>query len=198
MTRLRGWLTAGVLAVSVVVPLRVWAEEASKPAAAPENAAATQPADAPRSEDVMRDLGAKVEPNPMIEPVNPTTMPSESSPPAPDIRPAYNPAVLGTAPGQPKPKMRREGEFVVNRKGRLIHPGGGQSLFLFDADSENAAEAPLPLLPCQMLQNMEDMVRERGDSVTFIISGQITLYRNTNFLMPTMMKLAVDRGNLQR
>lgn len=170
------------------------AEDAPAPAATPD----APPADAPatRSEDVMRDLDKLVEPNPLIEP-------STSKPPTPTAPPvagtAYDPAVLGTAPGQPQPKLRREGEFIVNRKGRLIRSSDtGQSLFLFDADSENAAEPPMPLLPCQMLQNIEDLSRERGDSITFILSGQITTYRNTNFLMPTMMKLDVDRGNLQR
>lgn len=189
--RLRATLMVGLLALSATALVSVsFAADDAAPVAP-----TTQPA-APSSEDVMSDLGQMVEPNPLSEP--PPASTTKAAPAPPEVSASFDPGVLGVAPGQPKPKIRREGEFIVNRKGRLIRSSGGQSMFLFDADSENAAETPMPLLPCQMLQNIEDLARERGDSIAFILSGQILLYRNTNFLMPTMMKLDTDRGNLQR
>ena len=53
------------------------------------------------------------------------------------------------------------------------------------------------LQACQLLQTMEDIVQQRGDTVVFLISGQIHTYRGANYLLPTMMKLAIDQGNLQ-
>jgi len=108
-----------------------------------------------------------------------------------------DPRVLGVAPGQEMPKLRREGEFIVNRRGRLVQaPNGRHVLFVFQADSEQAPETPMVFAPCLMLQNMEDIVRERGGKVIFILSGQVLVYRGINYLLPTMMKLAIDRGNL--
>lgn len=107
--------------------------------------------------------------------------------------------VLGVAPGQEQPKLRREGEFVVNRRGRVVpSPNGRDTLFAFEADSDTASEPPMVLSPCQTLQNMEDIVRERGDKIVFILSGQVLVYRGVNYLLPTMMKLAIDRGNLEQ
>lgn len=105
--------------------------------------------------------------------------------------------ILGVAPGEKMPKLRREGEFIVSRRGRIIPAANGRHmLFVFEADSEATPEPPMILAPCQMLQNMEDIVRERGDKVIFILSGQILVYRGANYLLPTMMKLAIDHGNL--
>ena len=43
-----------------------------------------------------------------------------------------------------------------------------------------------------MLESMEDLVRERGENILFILSGQITTYHGANYVMPTMMKLAAS------
>ena len=106
--------------------------------------------------------------------------------------------VLGIPPGDQQPQLRREGEFVINRRGRLARsPSGTRLLFVFEADSDAAPEPPMPILPCQILENMEDLSNQRSDQVVFILSGQVTLYRGVNFLLPTMMKLAIDRGNIR-
>ena len=55
----------------------------------------------------------------------------------------------------------------------------------------------MPLLPCQILENMEDLSTQGSGQILFVVSGQVMLYRGVNFLMPTMMKLSIDRGNLQ-
>ncbi len=130
----------------------------------------------------------------------PTTRPSDGRPPATQPQ-QVDPRIVGTAPDGPPPVLRREGEFIVARTGRLVRTAGGagvgQSMFVFDADAKSAAESPVYVMPCQMLQSMETLVQERGDSVKFLISGQVFTYRGANYMLPTMMKLAVDRGNLQ-
>jgi len=120
------------------------------------------------------------------------------APAGPIIQPNADPRVVGPAPDQPQPKLRREGEFVVSRKGRLVREGAGAvSMFVFDADSADKADPPISLVPCQMLQTMEDVAAERGDDVVFTVSGQVLTYRGANYLLPTMMKAAIDRGNLK-
>lgn len=134
--------------------------------------------------------------------VEPTERPSAS---ATEKRPALSPSpkidldpkVLGIAPGMPKPKLRREGEFVVNRQGRLLRSNDGQHMvFAYKSDSKIQPEPPMIVVPCQLLQNMEEMMLERGDQITFSITGQILSYHGTNYILPTMMKPAIDMGNL--
>ncbi|HCD34512.1 MAG TPA: hypothetical protein DER01_19035 [Phycisphaerales bacterium] len=134
--------------------------------------------------------------------VEPTERPSAS---ATEKRPALSPSpkidldpkILGIAPGMPKPKLRREGEFVVNRQGRLLRSNDGQHMvFAYKSDSKLQPEPPMIVVPCQLLQNMEEMMLERGDQITFSITGQILSYHGTNYILPTMMKPAIDMGNL--
>lgn len=134
--------------------------------------------------------------------VEPTERPAET---ATEKRPALSPSpkidldpkVLGIAPGMPKPKLRREGEFVVNRQGRLLRSNDGQHMiFAYKSDSKLEPEPPMIVVPCQLLQNMEEMMLERGDQINFSITGQILTYHGTNYILPTMMKPAIDMGNL--
>ena len=108
-----------------------------------------------------------------------------------------DPRIIGIAPGSATPKLRREGEFVLNRRGRLVREGG-QSLFAFDADTDKAAEAPMMLVPCRVLQNMEELAQEHGSDVVFLVTGQVFTYRGANHLLPTTMKLSIDKGNLKK
>jgi hypothetical protein len=109
-------------------------------------------------------------------------------------------SVLGIAPGsgEASPTLHREGEVIVNRRGRLARAKDSNRLmFVFDSDKKASPEAPMILQACRTLETMEKIVRKRGESVPFIISGQVHTYRNQNYLMPTMMKIAEDRGNLK-
>ncbi len=135
--------------------------------------------------------------------VQPTRSPEAQSVPsrvgAPSTKVDIDPAVIGVAPGGKQPDLRREGEFVVNRRGHLRRSADGSHvLFVFEADDKDSPEAPMILQACQLLETMENMVQERGQQVTFIVSGEIHTYRGANYLLPTMMKLDVDRGNLAR
>ncbi len=109
-----------------------------------------------------------------------------------------DPRIIGIAPGGSAPKLRREGEFVLSRRGRVVRTEGGQILFAFDADSDKSEEAPMFLMPCRLLQNMEEMSQEHGERTVFILSGQVFVYRGANYLLPTMMKPSIDRGNLKK
>jgi hypothetical protein len=172
---------------------------APAPAPAPGNGSAhgggsgTQTAAPPSADQVMDQLLEARQPAPLIEP---TEQPRRSAS-APPVIADIDPAVLGVAPGAPPPPLKREGSFVIARQGRLQRSSdGAHRLFVFEADGKHAPELPMILLPCQMLQNMEDLVQQRGDRVVFILSGQITSYRGANYLLPTMMRLAIDDGNL--
>jgi len=105
---------------------------------------------------------------------------------------------VGAAPGVPSPKLRREGQYIRMRRGRIARSAQADGvLFVFDSDGSSMADPPLALVPCQTLQSMEQQVHKLGDRTVFVLSGQVLEYRGANYLLPTMMKIAVNRGNLR-
>ena len=107
--------------------------------------------------------------------------------------------VGGVAPGTDEPKLKREGEYIRMRRGRIVpSPQGEHILFVFEADGPEMADPPMALVPCQTLASMEEQVRRLGERAVFVVSGQVLEYRGVNHLLPTMMKLAINRGNLRK
>ena len=151
------------------------------------------------SEEVMDDLLRRRQPPPATEPQRAPDrreVPESVGVPAATVE--IDPGVLGIAPGQQAPELRREGEFLVSRRGRLVRSeDGAHVLFVFKADAKDAPERPMIMMPCRMLESMEEIASDRGGSVEFILSGEVFVYRKHNYLLPTMMKIAVDRGNLR-
>jgi len=198
-----------IVAVIVVLMTATWQQAAAQhtdphPPTPPTTQPTTQPqetrqpAPIPNSDAIERQLLNQLDANPVVQPTNnQPKKPADPQGPPSIGTPNVDPRVLGVAPDQKRPKLRREGEFIVNRRGRLMMaPNGHQVLFTFEADSNTSPEPPMVLSNCQMLQNMEEIIHERGDRVVFIISGQVLAYRGLNYLLPTMMRLAIDHGNL--
>lgn len=134
-------------------------------------------------------------------PTRPNTAPIVSA-----ADPTLDEALRGVKPDQAEQdKLRREGEYLVNRAGRLTRGlggaiGGGADnvLFAFEADGPDpeSAEPPMMVMPCKLLELMEDTVAERGDQLVFMISGRVHMYRGANYLLPTTMRLEYDLGNV--
>ena len=84
--------------------------------------------------------------------------------------------------------------------GGVVGGGGGAVLFTFEADGRDpeSAERPMVMMPCKLLEYMEQTVAERGDQVVFLVSGRVHTYRGANYLLPTMVRLEPDRGNLRQ
>ena len=148
-------------------------------------------------QDMIKDRGN-------IPPIQPTTTNQallEAGPggvPLYSGQPTVDPRVVGTAPNLPQPKLRREGEFIPLRRGRIARsPDASQVMFVFDADSTEGSDAPMFIMPCKTLESMEDIVAEQGDKVVFRLAGQVFTYRGANYLLPTVMKQASNRGNLK-
>ncbi len=202
------------LLTGLTLMLLIWAitppisAQTPETAPAPPGHPATQPQATPQwpttmpsSQTIEKQLINQLEPSPVVQPTHgrPAAAPASNHGPPTDRSAGLDSRVLGVAPGQTPPKLRREGAFIVNRRGRVVQsPNGHDTLFVFEADSDAAPEPPMILSACQMLENMEQVVRERGDKVVFILSGQVLIYRGVNYLLPTMMKLAIDHGNLNQ
>ncbi len=216
-------MLAGVLVVAVATLVAAddakpaaKSGDASKPAekAGEKPATKSDPA-APTAEDIEKKLKDRLNQPPQPKP---TATGTETKPGAVEPKPGAktkadpastlpaaaptrvdqpDPRIIGIAPGSGTPKLRREGEFVLNRRGRLVRESG-QSLFAFDADTDKAGEAPMMLVPCRVLQNMEELTQEHGSDVIFIVTGQVFTYRGANHLLPVTMKLSIDKGNLKK
>ncbi|MEX2671641.1 MAG: hypothetical protein WD294_05970 [Phycisphaeraceae bacterium] len=110
--------------------------------------------------------------------------------------------VAGSAPRgaeAAEASLREEGSFIVQRRGRVMYArDGGHVLFVLDADGRESPESPMILQPCRLLATMERIVQQGGDQVLFTVSGQVQRYRGANYLLPTMMRVVPDKGNLGR
>jgi hypothetical protein len=160
-----------------------------------------QPAasETPSPDDVMRKLDAMIQP--IDETGAPTTQPSTTQPADTAQEPIVNPDkkfIRGVAPDVRVQAPRREDQFILNRVGRLVVIEPGKSLFIFDADQQTAQEQPMMVVPCSKLELMENLTRDRGDQLRFIISGQILTYRDVNYLLPTIVRETEARGNLNQ
>lgn len=189
--------SAAVSEPGAVKPAGAMPGPATQPAAAgastSDTPAASKDKEGKSARDAMQELLNQRKESPVIEPSRKAPVDPVSS-----IAMPTDPRVLGVAPGQPASALRREGEYVVNRRGRLVRASNqGGAMFVFQGDGEKSPEPPMVLIPCQLLQSMEELVQERGDKLAFILSGQVLTYRGANYLMPTMMNIAVDKGNLQ-
>ena len=189
MARATRWMRLGVWTAALGATLALVGAEQP---AGPGPAAPTQPASQPSSEQVLRELLSKREANPLIEPVRRPPLDAVSG-----LRGPVDPMLAGVAPGAEAVTPRREGALVVARRGRLIHSPAGHAIFTFEGDSREAPEPPMILEPCHMLEEMEDAAKDRGDKIVFVVSGQVLAYQGANYLMPTMMHVAVDQGNIK-
>jgi len=193
------YLTATLLALSIAA--LSWAQAQENDNAEAAKQASEKPAEAksaegePPAERVLEDLLKEPTENPVIQP---SRSQGDVTAPAKAVQPAD--AVAGTAPNaKQRTQLKREGTFVITRRGRMVRATGGASPWMihFESDASGLSDAPMYLMPCQMLEDMEQIVEQQGDSVVFVISGQVFVYHGANYVLPTMMKLAPNRGNLQ-
>jgi hypothetical protein len=81
-----------------------------------------------------------------------------------------------------------EGSLMHMRRGRLTRDDDGAWMFIFDADAEGLADPPVTLLPTRTLQELEGSIKQTGTASPLLLSGEILLYRNQRFLIPTLFR----------
>jgi hypothetical protein len=86
-----------------------------------------------------------------------------------------------------------EGTMLVERPGRLIHEDGRAKLVLF-ADTESQAPRTVEIVPSQLLEAMER--EERAGFNEFIVSAEVTRYKDRNYLMLRKILRRVGNGNV--
>lgn len=106
-------------------------------------------------------------------------------------RRAANPSRLAPAPeaGASEggtPRLRPAG-VLTPRRGRVVRSAAGEPVFVVDSGATGVVpEPPMVLLPCTNLAGIESLAERLGENATFTISGQVQVYKDRNYLLPTM------------
>jgi hypothetical protein len=93
-------------------------------------------------------------------------------------------------------KTLREGVVITNRRGKLSRDASGAWVFVFDADAHGLADPPMKILPCLLLERMEEYARRVGSNAPAILNGTVYLYGGQNYLLPTVFLIPQDRRNI--
>jgi hypothetical protein len=93
--------------------------------------------------------------------------------------------------------LRGEGTFLVRQRGSLVATPTGESAIVFHADANGARERPMVLLPCQTLQRMRKVVADRTTPTAFNVSGQVFVYLDLNYLLPTAYSIVGEESPAQ-
>ncbi len=174
-------MTPWILAAASVILLYPSTAQETKPAQPP----ASQPPDTtilrrPAQANILKNLLAREE---RAMPVRPDSAISRSGQTTGD---------QGLAEAARQPTLP-EGTFLVERPGRLVREDG-RPMFVFHADGSTSVPTMMELCPNQLLELME---REATAGVNdFIVSGEVTQYRDRNYLILRKILRRVGHGNL--
>lgn len=162
----------------------VLARSGSGPAAPGERASnppASVPAGDPGTEDLIRVLEAQLD--------RPRGLGLARAPDAPSPDGASD----------RKPTILPEGSMVIRRRGRLVRTSAGDTALAIDADADTppALDPPMVLAPCLLLERMERVALDRGEEMTFEVTGRVLAYQGRNFLLPTMFRV-YQPGDVER
>lgn len=155
--------------------------DSSPPAPPPANPAPKpQPGDPslndPSVDQIIKDMD---KPKAPLKPVGLTSKPA--------VEPPGTKARAGGAGD--KVKLLREGTFLTSRRGRMVRSSAGDWEYVFDADAQGNADPAMVLMPCLNLAGMEKTAEKRGESTTFTVTGQVFVYHNRNYLLPTIYQI---------
>ncbi len=104
---------------------------------------------------------------------------------------------VAPAPATGSTKLLREGAVLLDRRGRLRRDEGGAWMFVFDVDASGLADPPMILLPCLLLERMEQYARIVGNAPSLLVSGHVHLYGGRNYLLPTVYRIPRERTPLE-
>jgi hypothetical protein len=88
--------------------------------------------------------------------------------------------------------------YPLKRTGRLVYDGAWWTLVAEGAGQESNPERPIRLLPNRLLETMEATSVGGTRPVLFSVTGQVTEYRGTNYLLVLNVMIKRDQGNLSK
>jgi hypothetical protein len=152
------WTTAAILATGVAA--RAWGDDSTSPPPAPGDTAADQML------------------NEMLKPSNNGPQSAATQPSAETLYPD------GQGPKAAAVPLLREGSNVVDRRGHLQKvEGSPYPQFVFDNDGQSTKLAPMFAMPNLRLMQIEDAANATRAGLSFTVSGEITEYRGSNYIL---------------
>ncbi len=88
--------------------------------------------------------------------------------------------------------------YAVKRMGRLVYDGTWWTLAVEGAGQDTNPEKPIRLLPNRLLETMEATSMGGSRPMIFTVTGQVTQYRGTNYLLVLNVMIKRDQGNLSK
>lgn len=81
-----------------------------------------------------------------------------------------------------------EGTVLTRRRARLVRGAVG-AVLAFDNDPNSPGLGAMPILPCRMLEHMENVAAQHGEDLVFVVSGRVSTYQSRNYVLPTMYQV---------
>lgn len=101
-----------------------------------------------------------------------------------------------SASGVDTPNLLLEGSMIVSRRGRIVRSNAGSWMFVFDADASGLGDPPMTLFPCLLLERIENYASQHGGVAPIMLSGQVFIFNNQNYLYPTVFQIPRERSRL--
>jgi len=98
-------------------------------------------------------------------------------------------------PGNESPGWAEE-TLLIDRIGRVV-PGESWWTFVFEDRGRNPKDGPIRLLPNQLLETAITLSEGGSRAVVFVISGEVTLYNGSNYLLLRKVLVRRDLGNFR-
>lgn len=105
------------------------------------------------------------------------------------------PVADGDAPAEPGEfeSLIREQTMVHSRRGQVSRTSSGAWLFVFESDAQGLSDPPMILMPCLLLEHLEQRVWRSGASMPVLVSGRVYVFDNRNYLLPTAFQIAREQ-----
>lgn len=94
-------------------------------------------------------------------------------------------------------RLLPEGAPIVHRPGRLARDGHWWT-FVFESDAPENPEPPMRILPSQSLELMLQALNLGKHGLVFVVSGEATLFKGRNYLLPRVALRRMDSGNTRK
>jgi len=94
-------------------------------------------------------------------------------------------------------KLLPDGAPLVHRPGRLTRDGHWW-MFAFESDDPEHSEPPMRILPNQSLELMLQALNLGEHGLVFAVSGEVTLFKGRNYLLPRVALRRMDSGNTRK
>lgn len=116
-----------------------------------------------------------------------------------ELESAVGALARGAAPIEPgssasgNASLVREQTMLLSRRGQVTRTNTGAWMFVFDADAQGLADPPMILMPCLLLEQLEQRTWRSGASVPVLVSGRAFVFEDRNYLLPTSFQIARER-----